>query len=73
MLEFVLKPWRLMVLLLASQINHEQQRAIEYLYVENQVLREKLGNGKPFALRTIHQIRSQYTHCGPEDNGEERL
>lgn len=25
------------------------------------------GNGKPFALRTVHQIRGQYTHCGPED------
>jgi hypothetical protein len=25
------------------------------------------GNGKPFALRTVHQIRGQYQHCGPED------
>lgn len=25
------------------------------------------GNGKPFALRTVHQIRGQYTHCGPKD------
>ena len=25
------------------------------------------GDGKPFALRTIHQIRGQYTHCDPED------
>ena len=25
------------------------------------------GNGKPFALRTVHQIRGQYTHCSPED------
>ena len=23
------------------------------------------GNGKPFALRTVQQIRGQYTHCGP--------
>jgi len=36
MLEFILKPWHLVVLFLASQINREQQRAIEYLHVENQ-------------------------------------
>ena len=46
MLEFILKPWHLIVLFLASQINHEQQRAIEYLHVENQVPREKLGKGR---------------------------
>jgi transposase InsO family protein len=43
MLEFILKPWHLVVLFLAAQISREQQRAIEYLHVENQVLREKLG------------------------------
>jgi len=43
MLEFILKPWHLIVLYLASQLNQDQQRIIEYLQVENQVLREKLG------------------------------
>ena len=43
MLEFILKPWHLLVLFLASHLNQEQQRVIEYLQVENQVLREKLG------------------------------
>jgi len=43
MLEFILKPWPLIVLYLASQLNQEQQRIIEYLQAENQVLREKLG------------------------------
>jgi len=43
MLEFILKPWHLIVLFLASQLNREQERIIEYLQVENQVLREKLG------------------------------
>jgi hypothetical protein len=42
-LEFILKPWHLIVLFLAPQINREQQRTIEYLHVENQVLREKKG------------------------------
>ncbi len=46
MLEFILKPWHLLVLFLASQLNREQQRIIEYLHVENQVPREKLGKGR---------------------------
>lgn len=46
MLEFILKPWHLLVLFLASQSNREQQRIIEYLQVENQALREKLGKGR---------------------------
>ncbi len=31
MLDFIFKPWRLIVLFLASQLNREQQRIIEYL------------------------------------------
>jgi hypothetical protein len=46
MLEFILRHWHLVVLFLASQLNREQQRIIEYLQVENQVLREKLGKGR---------------------------
>ena len=38
MLEFILKPWHLIVLFMASQINREQQGIIEYLHVENQAL-----------------------------------
>ena len=43
MLEFILKPWQLIVLFLASHFDREQQSVIDYLQVENQVLREKLG------------------------------
>ena len=43
MLEFSLRPWHVVVLFLASRLNQEQQRAVEYLQVENEVLREKLG------------------------------
>ncbi len=39
----VLKPWQLLLLILANWINRHQQDAIEYLLTENQVLREKLG------------------------------
>ena len=43
MLALVLKPWHIIVFSLASHLNREQQRVIEYLQAENQVLREKLG------------------------------
>jgi len=46
MLDFTLRPWHLILFFLASQLNREQQRIIEYLQVENQVLREKLGKGR---------------------------
>lgn len=39
----ILKPWHLLLLALAGWINREQQRVIEYLITENQVLKEKLG------------------------------
>jgi len=50
MLEFILKPRRLIVLLLTSQ-NNLEQRAIEYPQVENQVLRVKLGKGHILSVR----------------------
>ncbi len=42
-MNFVLRPWQLLLLILAGWINRDQQEAIEYLLTENQVLREKLG------------------------------
>src|SRR4029434_1083847 len=38
-----LEPWHLLLLILASWINHRQQDAIEYLRTDNQILREKIG------------------------------
>jgi hypothetical protein len=35
--------WRFMVLALAGWMNRQQQDAISYLRVENEILREKLG------------------------------
>jgi hypothetical protein len=40
---FALKPWQLLVMILAGWVNRRQQAAIDYLRTENQVLREKLG------------------------------
>ncbi|MCA9039542.1 MAG: helix-turn-helix domain-containing protein [Planctomycetaceae bacterium] len=42
-MNFLMQPWHLLVLALASWLNREQQQAIEYLQVENRVLRERLG------------------------------
>jgi hypothetical protein len=40
---FILQPWQFYFLILAGWVNHQQQKVIEYLRTENQVLREKLG------------------------------
>jgi hypothetical protein len=37
---FTLKPWQLLLMILAGWVNRRQQAAIEYLRTENQVLRE---------------------------------
>ena len=39
----LLKPWQLLLLVLAGWINRHQQGVIEYLLLENQLLRQKLG------------------------------
>ncbi len=45
-MNFLPKPWQLLLLILAGWINRHQQDAIEYLLTENQVLRENLGKGR---------------------------
>ena len=42
-MKFVLQPWQLMLIILASWINRQQQKVIEYLRTENAVLKEKFG------------------------------
>ena len=39
----VLQPWQLILIILASWVNRQQQEVIEYLRTENTVLKEKLG------------------------------
>jgi putative transposase len=39
----LLQPWQLLLLVLAGWVNRQQQDVIEYLLVENPVLRQKLG------------------------------
>lgn len=42
-MNFVLHPWQVLLSILAGWINHEQQKLIDYLRTENQILKEKLG------------------------------
>ena len=39
----ILQPWQLFLLILAGWVNRSQQDAIDYLFTENRVLRQKLG------------------------------
>ena len=45
-MNFVLQPWHLLLMILAGWVNREQQKFIEYLRTENQLLREKLGKSR---------------------------
>ena len=40
-MKFVLQPWQLMLIVLASWVNRQQQEVIEYVRTENAVLKEK--------------------------------
>lgn len=42
-MNFLLQPLQFLLVVLAGWINQEQQKLLEYLRTENQVLREKLG------------------------------
>ena len=42
-MKFILQPWQLMLIMLASWVNRQQQEVIEYLRTENAVLKEKFG------------------------------
>jgi hypothetical protein len=43
MANFIMQPWHLLLAILAGAVHDEQQKVIEYLRTENQVLKEKLG------------------------------
>ena len=42
-MKFILQPWQLMLIILASWVNRQQQEVIENLRTENAVLKEKFG------------------------------
>ena len=56
-MKFLLQPWQILLLVLAGWINKHQQKAIEYLIVENRVLREKIGKKKDSVKRRAMPLR----------------
>ena len=42
-MNFILQPWQLLLIVLASWVNRQQQEMIEYLQTENRILIEKFG------------------------------
>jgi hypothetical protein len=50
------KPFHLLVVAISGWMNREQQQVIDYLRIENQVLREKLGN-KRLILNESQKVR----------------
>lgn len=54
-MKFILQPWHLMLITLASWVNRQQQEVIEYLRTENAFLKEKFG--KKRILLTDQQRR----------------
>ena len=41
--DIILRPWKLLVLGMAGLINQEQQQIVEYLQMENKILKEIIG------------------------------
>ncbi|TWT84535.1 hypothetical protein CA13_60150 [Planctomycetes bacterium CA13] len=60
-MKFILQPWQLFAVILASWINRQQQDAIEYLRTENAVLKEQFG--KKRILLTDAQRRRLAVKC----------
>jgi hypothetical protein len=59
-MSFFFQPWQVLVLILAAWINREQHKVIEYLRIENQILREQIAVG--YTSGTIR----------PSDSGREQ-
>ncbi len=76
-MNYILQPWQLFLFSLVGWVQREQQRAIEYLRTENQVLWEKLGKkrillndnqrrrlaikGKVLGRKALHQVATIVT------------
>ena len=45
-MSFLFQPWKILLAALSEHVRREQERAIEYLQLENQILREKLGGNR---------------------------
>ena len=45
-MSFLLQPWKILLAIVIEWVRREQEKAIEYLGTENQVLKEQLGIGR---------------------------
>ena len=45
-MSFLLQPWQILLAIVIEWVRREQEKAIEYLGMENQVLKEQLGIGR---------------------------
>jgi hypothetical protein len=43
-MDLLLQPWYLLLAVLSEWVRQQQEKVIDYLQIENQVLREKHGN-----------------------------
>jgi hypothetical protein len=53
----VLDPFRFVLIALSGWMNHRQYQVIDYLREENRVLRERLGDRRPRAIRRLISFR----------------
>ena len=60
-MSFLMQPWHLLVLSLASWLNREQRQVIEYLQVENRVLLKEHYGNKLLTTILIETIRDWKT------------
>jgi len=70
-MKFVLQLLQLMLIILASWVNRQQQEVIEYLRTENAVLKEKFG--KKRILLTDEQRRRLAVNGLPRFGGQRVL
>jgi hypothetical protein len=56
-MNFVLRPWQLLLVCLAGRLNREQQAVVEYLRTENQILKEIHGSKKRILLNDDQRRR----------------
>ena len=55
-MSFILQPWHIVLLVLSAMIDGERDKAIDYLLMESQVLREKLAYPMQGTLRRNAQL-----------------
>jgi hypothetical protein len=69
-MDFVLRPWHLLLVCLAGWLNREQLAVVEYLRTENQILREI--HGKKRILLIMREYYADFAIMRSNANDAER-